>query len=535
MALITDKIAIGKTSLSDYALDVSGNIQISSLSGVGVRVLVPDINGNLSTAAAPGGTVDETGLVSIMFGDGSNGDVSIASGVTTLTKEMNYNNLTLMNGATLNTAGYIVRVKGVLTMNAYSYISCDGSNGANAAQAVRGIGGGSTMSAARYPWQCVPGTGGNGGQCTSSGTANSAWGSGSTTIAPSYFGGVGGAGGGGGAHGSATGATAPTNGSTVWGGWNGVRGASAGTTGTGYASGGGGGGGGGFCAVFAREVSLAFNNAGYIQANGGNGGNGYYSASNVYGGGGGGGTGGIALFVYQYNPKGYFPYVRSTGGSVGSYGTGGENGYNGDVRIYKINSPEINISPTSRNFTSSGGTQAVNVTSNLQSLSWQANENQSWLSISSSTGTGDGSFTINCDQQPNGGSGRSATITVLCTNNSKVTTKYFSVTQDSSAVAATLGYGSYYSTSYSDTYDYYTTNDWCMNPGGSIDVSSNGNWTISPAYGQNNFNISQYSGSAGNTSIYMWYTGLSNQSASWTVYIGATAVAYIYVNSQSGC
>lgn len=536
MALITDKIAIGKTSLSDYALDVSGNLQISSLSGVGVRVLVPDTNGNLSTAAAPGGTVDETGLVSIMFGDGSNGDVSIASGVTTLTKEMNYNNLTLMNGATLNTAGYIVRVKGILTMNATSYISCDGSRGANAAQAVRGLGGGSTMTAARYPWQCVPATGGNGGQRTSAGTVIYAHGNGSTATAPSYYGGVGGAGGGGGAHGTTSGIAA-TNGGSVWGGFNGVRGASAGVAGSsGYASGGGGGGGGGYCAVFAREVSLAYTGAGYIQALGGNGGNGYWLSSTVYGGGGGGGTGGTALLVYQYNPKGTFPTVRATGGNPGSYGTAGGYGYEGDARIYKINGPEISLSPTSKNFTDSGGSQVVNVTASLQSLSWQANESLSWITISSSTGTGNGSFTINCDQQTDGGSARSGTVSVVCTNNSKASTKYFSVSQDGSIVAAELGYGGYYSTYYSDSWDYSMLyDDWCQNPGGNLDVSSNGNWTISPAYSQNNFNISQYSGSAGNTLISLWYSGSSDQNASWTVYIGATAVAYIYVNSMSGC
>jgi len=77
--------------------------------------------------------------------------------------------------------------------------------------------------------------------------------------------------------------------------------------------------------------------------------------------------------------------------------------------------------------------------------------------------------------------------------------------------------------------------DWCMNPGGAIDVSANGSWTISPASGQNKFSISQYSGSAGNTTIYIYYFGSSDQSASWTIYMGATAMAYINVNSQSGC
>lgn len=537
MAFTIDKLAIGKNSLSEYALDVSGNLQISSLSGVGIRVLVPDSNGNLSTAEAPGGTVNETGLVSAMFGDGSNGDVSLFSGTTILTKEMNYNNLTLNNGAILETAGYIVRVKGILTMNAYSYICCDGSRGANAAQATRGIGGGSYLTSPRYPWQNIPGSGGNGGQRSSAATTNSGYGAGTTPIAPNYPWSVGGGGGGGGAHGSTTGAIAPTNGGSVWGGFYGVRGASAGTIGSGYASGGGGGGGGGICIVYAREVSLGYSGYGTIRANGGNGGNGFYSSSTVYGGGGSGGGGGKTMLIYQYNPNGYLPTLQANGGSAGSYGTGGSAGYNGDTYAYKINGPDLSLNLYSYNFTTNGGSQGINVSTDPQTISWQVNESLSWLSISSSTGTGNGSFTINCDQQPDGGYGRSGTVTVISTNNSKVTKRYISITQDSSALELELGWGpsGYYYSYYNDTYDYLTSSDWCQNSGGAVDVSSNADWTISPAYGQNNFSISQYSGSAGNTTIWFSYFGSSYQSASWDVYCGATLMASIDVNSADYC
>ncbi len=52
-----------------------------------------------------------------IFGEGTDSDVTIASGTTTLTKDMYYNNLTVNSGATLFTNGFRVFVKGTFTNN----------------------------------------------------------------------------------------------------------------------------------------------------------------------------------------------------------------------------------------------------------------------------------------------------------------------------------------------------------------------------------------------------------------------------------
>src|SRR5574340_945129 len=58
-----------------------------------------------------------------LFGDGSDGDVTIA-GDTTLSRDMYDDNLTVDVGADLNTAGWRVFVRNVCTVN--GSISCDG-------------------------------------------------------------------------------------------------------------------------------------------------------------------------------------------------------------------------------------------------------------------------------------------------------------------------------------------------------------------------------------------------------------------------
>lgn len=54
-------------------------------------------------------------LLSVKLGTGADGDVTIASGTTTLVADMNYNNLTIASGAVLNTNGYKVYCRGKLT------------------------------------------------------------------------------------------------------------------------------------------------------------------------------------------------------------------------------------------------------------------------------------------------------------------------------------------------------------------------------------------------------------------------------------
>ena len=69
-----------------------------------------------------------------------------------------------------------------------------------------------------------------------------------------------------------------------------------------------------------------------------------------------------------------------------------------------------NISPTSRTVASTGGTYDVAVTTTHSDCAWSASENSSWISITPSTGSGDGSVRVTAS--PNTGASRTATITI---------------------------------------------------------------------------------------------------------------------------
>jgi hypothetical protein len=64
----------------------------------------------------------------LVFGDGSDGDATIAA-PTTLTRDMFYDDLTL--SSTLNPNGYVINVAGTLTVNAGGQITSDGGAGGN--------------------------------------------------------------------------------------------------------------------------------------------------------------------------------------------------------------------------------------------------------------------------------------------------------------------------------------------------------------------------------------------------------------------
>ena len=62
-----------------------------------------------------------------LFGDGSDGDVTIKTS-TTLKQDMYYHNLTIESGQTLNPGGFRVFVSGTLTLNRGARISRDGND-----------------------------------------------------------------------------------------------------------------------------------------------------------------------------------------------------------------------------------------------------------------------------------------------------------------------------------------------------------------------------------------------------------------------
>lgn len=275
-------------------------------------------------------------LVTLLFGTGTDGDATISSN-TTLSADMYYNNLTVNSGITLNTGGYRVFVKGLLTN--------DGRIGAPGNAASVATGGSALNMTTSGGWA---GAGANGG--TGAGSQGATPATGDNALAVSGSGGAGGTGSGG--SGGATknygsnpgvpsggakfgyhplnallGAGAPggtnSSGQKVSGGWGGSSGGGDGTN-----SGGGGGGGGGNVVVAAKRLA----GSGSFTAVGGAGGN--PAAGNC--GGGGGGGGGYIFIVSTATSLGSLTTVVSggAGGTKTGTGTNGSAGGNGNVYLF---------------------------------------------------------------------------------------------------------------------------------------------------------------------------------------------------------
>lgn len=252
------------------------------------------------------------------FGDGSDGDVTIA-GTVTLARDMFYKTLTVSAGATLKPNGYRVCVAGTLTNNGTIDRKGNAGSGTTAGAALPS----GTLGAS--------GAGGNGGSAGQSGTA----GSGVTTVGGTV--GLAGAGGTGtktaGAAGTVT--AAGPGGGTIRslpfaamgayfgaGGTGIITGGPGGGGGSGAASttGGGGGSGGGPLVITARRIV----NAGTITAAGGAGGN-------VGTGAGSGGGGGGGPVVVVYNVLAITGTITAAGGAAGTGGNVGTAGAAGAV------------------------------------------------------------------------------------------------------------------------------------------------------------------------------------------------------------
>ena len=296
------------------------------------------------------------------FGDGSDLNVNITSGVTTLTRDMFYNNLTISGTGSIFTNNFKIFVKGVLDLTAapVGAINNNGIAGGNASGATGG-----TVTAA-----AVAGTVGASGGGTAGANGTTTTGAASAGVAGVTGGGgqsntgggggtngtnAGGAGGGGATPTAAAFRTFATNflrGATLMaGGCGGRGGASGGGDGTNSGMGGGGGGnGGGFVALYANIIIKSANTpSGAIQANGAAGGAGAMGATGVVGG-GGGGAGGGGGWVYIAHNVLAGPIVNNLiqvygggGGNGGAGfgagaigGTGGNGGYGGRVTIFDV-------------------------------------------------------------------------------------------------------------------------------------------------------------------------------------------------------
>jgi prepilin-type N-terminal cleavage/methylation domain-containing protein len=126
-------------------------------------------------AGAVAGTAVTTGAAiasSAMFGTGQDGSVTLPAGVTTLTRDMHYANLTVPAGTSLKTGGYRIFVSGTLILDgSISNNGGDGSSGGSASSngssfSMRGtLGGGCTSAAA-----CADAIGGSSRTYTTEGT-----------------------------------------------------------------------------------------------------------------------------------------------------------------------------------------------------------------------------------------------------------------------------------------------------------------------------------------------------------------------------
>jgi len=278
----------------------------------------------------------------LRFGVGHDGDVVVSSAVT-LTRDMFYNNLTIIAGGSIATAAFKVFVAGTLDLTAapVGAIRRVLSSGASATAAA-GASGGSAGGTNTVGGSGGGGTGGQGRSNTNGSQAAA------TTAFTNANGGPGGSGGAGGNGSSTTGAAARAftalgagtlpmgrmfsdllrGVSFLSGGAGGPGGGGGG--GDGVNSGGGGGGGGAGCGVFflaARIINRGVGTAAAaINAIGGNGGNGRTQAlGDVGGGGGAGGGGGGWIYMYFESLVGT-PVVGLIDASGGAGGNGG-NGF----------------------------------------------------------------------------------------------------------------------------------------------------------------------------------------------------------------
>lgn len=320
-------------------------------------------------------------LSNVLFGDGSDGDVSISS-TSNLSRDMYYKSLTLTGSAYLQTNGYRIFVSELLDLSAAptGSIAFDASAG-SAASSTTGGGGAAAVAGVSVGGKGAGGAGANGA------TGAGATGTAGTNQSPAN----GGAGGGGGASGSGSGGAAGSSsaGGTIsnsvsfhrWtadllrgvsliaagaGGGGGAGGAGDGTAGGG---GGGGGSSGGCVFVSARVIKRGGSTGtGAIRAIGYLGGNGASPAGgNRGGGGGGGGSGGGWVYVaYQHligssatnalDASGGNGGSGAAGTGTGTAGSGGTGGSGGRITKVDLGTNTVTESTGSAGGANSGTT-----------------------------------------------------------------------------------------------------------------------------------------------------------------------------------
>lgn len=285
--------------------------------------------------------------VTVDYGDGSDGDVTQASGTVTLSRTMYYNSLTLSGTAILDTNGFKIYCKGTLSISGTASIVRTPNNGSNGS--AQTLGAGAAAMAQNDMGSGLAGQGGSNGGSNNGGVA------GNNAGTATGYGAAGGASGQAGSTGTAGAAGTYTHvperiirHDHVYllayknGGQGGAGGAGGAASLLNNGGGGGGGGsGGGVVMIFAQ----VFNNTSSVGivckgGNGGNGGNATGGNSNGGGGGGGGGGGQIYIVCFTLTAAGTLTVTGGTGGTggvkagTGSNGSNGSTGSTGHTTIY---------------------------------------------------------------------------------------------------------------------------------------------------------------------------------------------------------
>ena len=310
---------IVKNSSNKVTLEIDGSAGNITMSG-DLEVSKGIILGGEKRTTWPGGESDILDI--LYFGSGKDGDIVITSN-TTLSRDMEYRNLTINSGA-LNPNGWRIFVSNTLTIASGGKISRNGtSNGsALAAHTIGGSGAGAPGVRSPYPRHPLVkgakgedseagGNGGAGGSCGAGGGAGGKGGNwvinGIPGIAPIIIPRSGGAGGG---SGDADGYGGCAASSRV------------------------GASGGGVLVIFAKNIVMN----GDITAKGGNGVNAYgCGCGGPTRGGSGGGGGGHIFLAYKTKTGSGIIDVSGGNGGNGCVGCGnGQNGSPGYSRGYQV-------------------------------------------------------------------------------------------------------------------------------------------------------------------------------------------------------
>lgn len=279
------------------------------------------------------------------FGKGIDGDATITS-ITSIVRDMFYNNLTISGAGSLNASGFRIYVAGTFTVTgtvSTGRIQRNGNGGANASGQTQGgaAGGLGTTSLAGSTGAQGGGIGGSGATPGSAAATNTG-----NTL---NLGGDPSSGGNGGAGSTSAGGTSAAaslvsstalvinnrfndffyRGSAYVLGGVGGQGGSGGGGGAGVGGGGGGGGGGGAIVwLAAKNIDVSGATGGPIlSARGGTAGNGATISANGGGGGGGGsGGGGGYVFVAYKTVTGTIANFIDVSGGAGGSGGGGATG-----------------------------------------------------------------------------------------------------------------------------------------------------------------------------------------------------------------